>query len=175
MGDWIIDCQCLFLLFLSYLTVATTNIGMLFLANDTEQSCTSLRTLSIPLQPTQATQNYFIEFTFGGSSVRPINWLHLAEIRFTDVPPTVSITTTTGELFNLILRLGPTRLSLIILEQSSDATTATVPFTTTVGVFTSTTDDDGAIPTPSANTTDEDRQSETVIPVSTSTDHDISG
>ena len=72
-------------LFPNYLTVASTTIGWLSLVNDTDSSCTFLRTLSIPLQqPTVSTQNYFIEFTFGGSSTLPINWLHLAEIIFSD-------------------------------------------------------------------------------------------
>ena len=86
-------------LFPSFLTLASTNIGMLSLVDDTDQSCTSVETISIPLQPTIPIQMYFIEFIFGGSSAHPINWIHLAEIRFSDVVPTASITTTTGELF----------------------------------------------------------------------------
>ena len=87
-------------LFPNFLTIAaSTNIGMLSLASDTDQSCTSLRIISIPLQPTVSIQNYNIELVFGGSSVRPINWLHLAEIRFSDVEPVmipnVMIETTT--------------------------------------------------------------------------------
>ena len=74
-------------LFPDFLTIASTNIGMLSLVDDTYQNCISLRTLSIPLQPTISIQNYFIEFIFGGSSARPISWLHLAEIRFSDVAP----------------------------------------------------------------------------------------
>ena len=84
--------------FPTFLTAASTNIGMLSLAENTDQSCTSLRTASIPLQPTAvSTELYFVNFTFGGSSVRPINWLHLAEIRFSDMAPTTNIPTiTTG-------------------------------------------------------------------------------
>ena len=78
--------------FPTFVTDASTNIGQLSLAESTEQSCTSLRTLSISLQPTSL-EFCFIEFTFGGSSTLPINRLYLAEIRFSDlVPTTGSIT-----------------------------------------------------------------------------------
>ena len=84
-------------LFPTFVTAASTNIGMLSLAESPNQSCTSLRTVSIPLQPpTVSAEHYFIEFTFGGSSVRPINWLHLAEIRFSDMAPTTNIPTITA-------------------------------------------------------------------------------
>ena len=76
----------------AFLTAASTNIGMLSLAETTDQSCTSLRTVSIPLQAILFTEIYFVEFTSGGSSVQPINWLHLAEIRFGDVAP-IMVTT----------------------------------------------------------------------------------
>ena len=82
--------------FPTFLTAASTNIGMLSLAENTNQSCTSLRTVSIPLQPPAVSANlYFIEFTFGESSVHPINWLHLAEIRFSDMASTTYIPTVT--------------------------------------------------------------------------------
>ena len=83
-------------LFPAFLTAASTNIGTLSLAENTDQNCSSLRTISIPLQPTIASLMYFVEFTFGGSSIWPISWLHLAEIRFSDVSPTTGIPTTTG-------------------------------------------------------------------------------
>ena len=84
--------------FLAFLTALSTNIGMLSLANDTDQGCTSFRTIFLPLQPTLL-QYCFIEFTFGGSSIHPINWLHLAEIRFSDVDlaPATGSTPITGE------------------------------------------------------------------------------
>ena len=85
--------------FPAFLTAASTNIGMLSLAEITDQSCTSLRTVFIPFQQTEPMQFYFIEFTFGGSNVRPINWLHLAEIRFSDMASTTyipTVTTVTG-------------------------------------------------------------------------------
>ena len=79
-------------------SAASTNIGMLSLAENTDQSCTSLRTTFIPLQPTTPSELYFIEFTLGGSPARPINWLHLAEIRFSDMQaPTTGSISTTGE------------------------------------------------------------------------------
>ena len=80
-------------------SASSTNIGMLSLAENTDQSCTSLRTISITFQPTISTDIYFIEFTFGGSPARPINWLHLAEIRFSDVQaPTSTTSTTSGKM-----------------------------------------------------------------------------
>ena len=83
--------------FPTFISSASTRIGVLSLVGDADQSCTSLETVSIPTQPMGASSNIFIEFSFvGGSSVRPLNWLHLAEIRFSDVePPTITTTTTT--------------------------------------------------------------------------------
>ena len=81
----------------NFLSVASANIGTFSLVDDVNHDCSSLTTLSIPLQPLAAKQFYYIEFTFGGSSVHPINWVHLAEIRFSDeafIPPT-----TLGEPF----------------------------------------------------------------------------
>lgn len=80
--------------FPDFSTAASTNIAMFSLANDTDQNCTSLRIISIPLQPTLSTESYFIEFIPRGSSARPINWLHLAEINFSDVAPTTVMPTT---------------------------------------------------------------------------------
>ena len=84
----------------NFLSVASTNIGTFSLADDISQDCDSLTTLSISLQPLAAKNIYFIEFTFGGSSVHPINWVHLAEIRFSDVVPSTSSATpaTTGKI-----------------------------------------------------------------------------
>ena len=73
-------------IFPSFVTAASTNIGVLSLVDGSSFNCTSLRTISIPVQPTQSTSIYFIEFSIaGGSSVHPLNWLHLGEIRFSDV------------------------------------------------------------------------------------------
>ena len=66
---------------------ASFNIGTLSLNNDTIQNCTSLRTISIPVQPEASANNYIITFSLAGTSVHPLNWLHLAEIRFSDVVP----------------------------------------------------------------------------------------
>ena len=85
--------------FPTFSSAASTNIGILSLTNDLIASCTSLGAISIPLQPTTSTEIYFIEFTFVGSltSAHPINWLHLAEIRFNDMTPVTNLITTTGE------------------------------------------------------------------------------
>ena len=96
-------------IFPTLLTTTSTNIGVLSLVTDTFQSCTSLRTISIRVQPTESTINYFIDFSFaGGSTVNPLNWLHLGEIQFSDValttPTTTSIHTTTGDVLQSINR-----------------------------------------------------------------------
>ena len=82
-------------------SAASTNIGALSLIGDTALNCTTLRTISVPCQPIESASNYFIEFFFtGGSSVNSLNWLHLGEIRFSDVqltsPTTATITSTTA-------------------------------------------------------------------------------
>ena len=81
-------------IFPTFLTTASTNIGVLSLVGDTSPSCTSLRTISISVQSTESTNIYFVEFSFaGGSSVHPLNWLHLGEIGFSDVVPLTTTTT----------------------------------------------------------------------------------
>ena len=85
---------------LGVLNVSATNIGMLSLVDDVQQSCTSLRTISIPLPLTLSIQNYFIEFFLVGSGQHPLSWLHIAEIRFSDMAPTTSIPTNTGKYCN---------------------------------------------------------------------------
>ena len=81
--------------FPTFYSSASTHLGVLSLVGDTVQSCTSLKTVSIPTQSMEASSLIFIEFSFvGGSSVHPLDWLHLAEIRFSDVE-LPSITTTT--------------------------------------------------------------------------------
>ena len=82
--------------FPSFYTVANSTLSFV---DYPLQSCTSLRTVSIQAQPTKASCFHFIEFVFvGGSSVTVLNWLYLAEIWFSDVPPTPSITTTPGKV-----------------------------------------------------------------------------
>ena len=81
-----------------FLSVASANIGNLSLADDNNQDCTSLTTLSISLQPVAPTEFYYIEFFFGGSPVRAINWVHLAEIKFSDVLSTTSSPPATGKI-----------------------------------------------------------------------------
>ena len=83
--------------------LASTRIGVLSLVDDTIQSCTSLTTVSIPTQPMEVSSIIYVNFSFvGGSSVHPFNWLHLAEIRFSDVTPMPEVpvterTTTSAE------------------------------------------------------------------------------
>jgi hypothetical protein len=62
-------------------------------------NCLSLSTVTISVQPPMEFNSYFVEFLFTGeSSMHPLNWLHLGEIRFSDmVPGTVSETTTENE------------------------------------------------------------------------------
>ena len=70
------------------------NIGTFSLV-DSLQSCISLRTISIPVQPTQSSSIYFLEFVFiSGSSIHTLTWLHLAEVTFSDTAPTSTSTTT---------------------------------------------------------------------------------
>ena len=101
-------------IFPTFISAAFTNIGVLSLVGDTSPSCTSLRTISISVQSTESTNNYFVEFSFaGGSSVHPLNWLHLGEIRFSDVPlttpTTASIhTTSTGSVPTMFATDGTT-------------------------------------------------------------------
>ena len=83
-------------LFPVFLTAASTSIGMLSLTENNDQHCASLRNISIPLQPIISTSLYFIEFNLGGSSVSSVNWLHLAEIRFSDLALNNSIIPTTS-------------------------------------------------------------------------------
>ena len=80
--------------------LASTRIGVLSLVDDTVQSCTSLTTVSIPTQPMEVSSIIYVNFSFvGGSSVHPFNWLHLAEIRFSDMEFSTITTTTTTSSF----------------------------------------------------------------------------
>ena len=61
-------------------------------------NCQSLSIISFPIQPPMtASEIYFFEFLFtGGSSVHQLNWLHLAEIRFSDVEMITTTRSTTS-------------------------------------------------------------------------------
>ena len=84
--------------FPTFLSVASTRIGVLSLIDDTSQSCTSLTTASISVQQWESSSSFYVEFSFvGGSSIHPLNWLHLAEIKFSDVDPPRIVSTTTNE------------------------------------------------------------------------------
>ena len=90
--------------FPAFVSSASTLIGVLSLVDDTAQSCTSLKTVSIPIQTMGASLFIYIEFSFvGGSSVHPLNWFHLAEIRFIDVEPPTVIIITEGKILTIQL------------------------------------------------------------------------
>ena len=81
--------------FPGFIQHASSHIGELSLIDDIIQSCISLTTVIIPTQSMDSS-NFYIKFSFTGvSSVRPLNWLHLAEIRFSDEEIPSSFTTTT--------------------------------------------------------------------------------
>ena len=110
-------------IFPTFSLAAFSNIGALSLVGDTALNCTSLRTVSVPCQPTESVSIYYIEFSFaGGSSVNQLNWLHLGEIRFSDAlltpPTTATITSTTATT---------------IADAATTATTTTAVVTTTEG------------------------------------------
>ena len=56
------------------------SIGRVFLSSDM-QNCTSLTRISIPLQMATSTASYFIEIN---SVSGTIEWVHIAEVRFSD-------------------------------------------------------------------------------------------
>ena len=66
------------------------SIGTMTLTNDL-LNCASLTRVSIPLQMARSTASYFIEFSNPSGDL--IEWVHIAEVRFSDQP----ITTTTME------------------------------------------------------------------------------
>ena len=76
----------------AFVTAAADNIGTLSFDDDMSQSCTSLSTISISVQPREAVDIYFIEFSYPSNS--PLNWLHVGEISFSDTAPTTSATET---------------------------------------------------------------------------------
>ena len=84
-----------------------SSIGRVILTSDM-QDCTSLTRVSIPLQMATSTSSYFIEIN---SLSGTIEWVHIAEVRFSDqcdsttMPPTDLTTgsqaTFTGEKLNI--------------------------------------------------------------------------
>ena len=61
------------------------SIGTWFL-NSSSQNCTSLTRVSIPLQMATSTESYFIEFSNPSGDLT--EWVHIAEVRFSDQPIT---------------------------------------------------------------------------------------
>ena len=82
-------------------------------------NCQSLSTISIPVQLSLASStNYFIEFLFtGGLSIHQLNWLHLAEIRFSDEAPAI--------MPNAMISLATTTERLLITSSHSTAQSST--------------------------------------------------
>ena len=81
--------------FPEFIQGASNRIGELSLINDIVQSCISFTTVIIPTRSMDSS-NFYVKFSFTGvSSVRPLNWLHLAEIRFSDEENPSTLTTTT--------------------------------------------------------------------------------
>ena len=69
------------------------SIGSVGLTSDLH-NCTSLIRVSIPLQMARSTTQCFIEFTNPSGDL--IEWVHIAEVRFSDQPTPTTIATTTG-------------------------------------------------------------------------------
>ena len=64
--------------------------GAVILTSDM-QDCTSLTRVSIPLQMANSTSSYFIEiYSFSGT----IEWVHIAEVRFSDQCDSATVATT---------------------------------------------------------------------------------
>ena len=103
-------------IFPSFVTAVSTNVGMLSLVSDSFQSCTSFRTVSIPVQASESSLTYFVEFSYiGGSSINTPSWLYLAEIEFSDTAPMMpGIMTTSNIGKNKIIMYTPNNFLLIV-------------------------------------------------------------
>ena len=78
--------------FPQFIRVFVDSIGSVTLTSDL-QNCTSLTRVSIPLQMARNTTQYFIELTNPSGDL--IEWVHIAEVRFSDQPITTTMMTTT--------------------------------------------------------------------------------
>ena len=67
------------------------SIGSVGLTSD-QENCTSLTRVCVPLQKTKSTESYFMEFTNPSGDL--IEWVHIAEVRFSDQPTTIATTAT---------------------------------------------------------------------------------
>ena len=67
------------------------SIGSVSLTSD-QENCTSLTRVCVPLQMTRSTASYFIDFTNPSGDM--IEWVHIAEVRFSDQPTTIATTAT---------------------------------------------------------------------------------
>ena len=132
------------------------DLGTLSLSEDIDQNCASLRNIFIAVERPGLFSNYFIEFSLAGTSWRPLNWLHLAEIKFSDVAShsTPETTTTSGktrrcaylDAYNIGTALIKSTLPAEMRSSTTLplVTTTTLP-TTTMGAPSATNGDDNAI------------------------------
>ena len=85
--------------FPAFIQPASNHVGERCLREDMHQSCTNLSIEFISTEMTSSLSNFYhVRFSFTGvPSLRPLNWLHLAEIRFSDeeIPSTFTTTPTT--------------------------------------------------------------------------------
>ena len=65
--------------------------GRVILTSDGMQNCTSLTRVSVPLKMATSTSSYFIEI----NSISEIEWVHIAEVRFSDQCDSATIDPTT--------------------------------------------------------------------------------
>ena len=75
-----------------FITGTFPSIGRVIVTSDM-QNCTSLTRVSIPLQMANSTSNYFIEIN---SPSGRIEWVHIAEVRFSDNQPIQTTTVESG-------------------------------------------------------------------------------
>ena len=121
--------------FPTFITGIFPNGGRVPLTDDM-QNCTSLTRVFIPLQMATSTSSYFIEIN---SVSGRIEWVHIAEVRFSNHSTTMATTdlTSTGELAtgeHEILSLNDNNSPLTIGITSNDVTTKEFPSTPTMNL-----------------------------------------
>ena len=123
--------------FPQFITGIFPNRGRVPLTDDM-QNCTSLTRVFIPLQMATSTSSYFIEID---SVSGRIEWVHIAEVRFSNQCDSTTMATTdltsTGELAtgeHEILSLNDNNSPLTIGITSNDVTTKEFPSTPTMNL-----------------------------------------
>ena len=96
------------------------SIGTVFLTNDL-QDCTSLTRVSIPLHMARSTTSYFIEFSNPSEDL--IEWVHIAEVRFSDQPITTTMTTGTKVYLQSAIMI----LNCVLTDIATEETTSKLP------------------------------------------------